>query len=128
MQYCTAVNFVFQNMMWWHDAAINYSQHSVFIEQQNQQFKRKTSLCFSVFICWKKYFINQILLLFFFRSSTWIEKSIVFVKIFNFRFLTDLHILGCSEHNFTTLKKISVCASICCVSIMTILWQAWLES
>ena len=44
-------------------------------------------------------------------SSTEIEKSIVFVKIFDFRFLMDLHVSGCPEHDWTISGKgVSVCA------------------
>ena len=37
------------------------------------------------------------------------EESISFVKIFDFHFLVDLHVLGCLEHDLTTFGKMSVC-------------------
>ena len=36
------------------------------------------------------------------------------MKIFDFRFLMDLHILGCPEHDLTISGKcLSVCESVC---------------
>ena len=32
------------------------------------------------------------------------------MKIFDFRFLTDLHVLLCSEHDFTILQNVCLCA------------------
>ena len=42
------------------------------------------------------------------------EESIGFVKIFDFRFLMDLHVLGCPEHEFTIFRKcLCVCVWMC---------------
>ena len=41
-----------------------------------------------------------------------IEESIGFVKIFDFRFLMDLHVLGCPEHEFTIFRK-CLCGCVC---------------
>ena len=38
------------------------------------------------------------------------EESIGFVKIFDFRFLIDLHVLRCPEHDLTIFRK---CLSVC---------------
>ena len=38
------------------------------------------------------------------------EKTIEIVKIFDLRFLTDLHVLGLPEHDFTVFTK---CLSVC---------------
>ena len=46
------------------------------------------------------------------------EESIGIVKIFDFRFSTDLHALGCQEQNFTVFYKLFVC-----LSVAQILWQ-----
>ena len=41
-----------------------------------------------------------------------IEENIGFIKIFDFRFVADLHVLGGSEHDFTISGKcLSLCAS-----------------
>ena len=43
-----------------------------------------------------------------------IEESIGFVKIFDFRVLMDLHVLGCPEHDLTISGKclfVSMCAT-----------------
>ena len=39
------------------------------------------------------------------------EESTKIMKIFYFRFLTDLHILGCPENEFTIFKNVSL--SLC---------------
>ena len=40
----------------------------------------------------------------------YIRKSIGIVKIFDFRFLRYLHVLGCLEHDFTIfIKRLSAC-------------------
>ena len=55
-----------------------------------------------------------------------VEENIGFVQIFDFRFLMDLHVLGCPEHDLTLFWKISVCLWFClCVSVCVtkILWQ-----
>ena len=46
----------------------------------------------------------------FLLSSIGIEESIGFMKIFNFRFLKDLYVLGCPEHDLTISGK---CLSVC---------------
>ena len=38
------------------------------------------------------------------------EERIGFVQIFDFRFLMDLHVLGCPEHDLTIFGK---CLSVC---------------
>ena len=45
-----------------------------------------------------------------FVKHTAIEESIGNVKIFQFRLLLDLHVLGCSEHDFNIYTK---CLSVC---------------
>ena len=43
-----------------------------------------------------------------------IKESIGFVKIFDFRFLMDLHILECPEHDLTICGKcLSLCRRVC---------------
>ena len=72
-------------------------------------------------------FINE---LFYFLLYA-LEKSIGFVKIFEFRFSMDLHVLGYPEHDLTIFRKcLSVCLCVCvdvclcvCVSVTKILWQ-----
>ena len=46
----------------------------------------------------------------FLLSSIYIEENIGFVKIFDIRFLIDLYILGCPEHDMTISAK--VCLSV----------------
>ena len=42
------------------------------------------------------------------------EESTGFVQIFDFRFLMDLHVLGCPEHDFIISGKcLSVCLCVC---------------
>ena len=52
-------------------------------------------------------------------SSMLVEESTGFLQIFDFRFLMDLHVLGCSEHDLTIFGK---CLSVC-VCVTKILWQ-----
>ena len=45
---------------------------------------------------------------------TYIEESIGFVQIFVFRFLMDLQVLGCFEHDFIITRKcLSVRLPLC---------------
>ena len=51
-------------------------------------------------------------------SSIKVEESIGFVQIFDFRFLLDLYVLGCPEHDLTASEKclsvsMCVCVSVC---------------
>ena len=45
------------------------------------------------------------------------KYRIGFVQIFDFRFLMDLHVFGCSEHDLTISGN---CRSVCMIKI---LWQ-----
>ena len=49
------------------------------------------------------------------------RKSMSFMQLFDFRFLIDLHVLGCPENDLTTFGKcLSVCLSVCvsvCVTV-----------
>ena len=50
---------------------------------------------------------------YFLLSSIKIEESISFVQISDFRFLMDLHVLGCPEHDLSISGKcLSVCESV----------------
>ena len=49
-------------------------------------------------------------------SSVKTEESIGFVKIFDFRFLMDLHALGCLEPDLTISESV-------CMHVAKILWQ-----
>ena len=52
--------------------------------------------------------------------ATWIKESNGFVKIFDFRFLTDLQVLEWNEHVMT----ISECKSVSlCVCVCVCVWQ-----
>ena len=43
-----------------------------------------------------------------------LEESIGFVKIFDFQFSMNLHVLGCSEYDLSISGKcLSVCPSVC---------------
>ena len=48
------------------------------------------------------------------------EENIVILKIFDFRFLTDLHVLECPEHDFTIFTK---CLSVCDTNFVAALEQ-----
>ena len=49
------------------------------------------------------------------HSSTLIEESTSFVQIFDFRFLMDLHVLGCPDHDLAIFESVclSGCVSVC---------------
>ena len=47
-------------------------------------------------------------------------KSIEISKIFDFRFLTDLYVLGCPEHNLTVSEK---CLSVCDINFVAMVLQ-----
>ena len=47
------------------------------------------------------------------------EENTGFVKIFDFRFLMDLQVLGCPEHDLTISGK---CLCVC-VCVTNNLWQ-----
>ena len=60
------------------------------------------------------YLILDSLVHFYFLLDSIKEKNIKIVKIFDFRFLTDLHVSGCPEHDFTIFRKcLSVYRSVC---------------
>ena len=48
------------------------------------------------------------------------EESIGIVKIFVYRFFTDLHVLGCPKHDFTIFTK---CLSLCDTNFVATLEQ-----
>ena len=53
------------------------------------------------------------------------QKNIRIVKLFDFRFLMNLNVLECPEHDFTMLTKFrSICLSVC----EKILFQWWRKS
>ena len=55
--------------------------------------------------------------------TIYIKESIDFMKIFDFRFLMDLHVLGCPVHDLTISgKSLSAYVSVC-VCVTKILWQ-----
>ena len=42
------------------------------------------------------------------------EESIGFIRIFDYRFLMDLHVLGCPDHDLNISGKcLSVCLCVC---------------
>ena len=62
--------------------------------------------------------------IFYIRRKYWNSGSI------RLRFLTDLHVLGCSEHDFTTFTKcLSVCLSVCDTNFLAALpyWKSFIN-
>ena len=60
--------------------------------------------CAFLMICFRPYFFFFLSL-----SSILIEESISFVKIFDFQFLMDLHVLRCPEHDIFEYDCLCIC-------------------
>ena len=87
------------------------------LEYQSTSESRKNQQSSFMSLCYLLQNITNILQhssLLFLLSSIKVEERIGFAQIFDFRFLMDLHALGCPEHDLTIFGQcLSVCVSLC---------------
>ena len=109
--------------------AFNWNKYYAIYINEGKQKRKFRSFDWYLFHCQiveknLVWFLIKIILItinfFFFTSyfSTYIEESIGFAQIFDFRFLRDLHVLECPEQDLTIFGKclsvyVSVCLGVC---------------